>query len=184
MKNHNVSRLSMFTLAFGLLAALFVMTSIALAGASWTIDAGSTPEWNGTDWIFQGTVSLRNPHHYSCVHVTVPSGPNAASFSQLCSDGGGAGTFAFQCVIPGSSVAESSVPAEWYLFADSNSSCSSGNIVRGPGGSFGPTGPTAIVLGDTVINPNDGYLPSFLIAIMLMAAATGLVVLRKRRASG
>ena len=168
-------------LAIGMLVALLAITTIALAGASWTIDAEHTPTWNGVDWVFEGSVTLRNPHHYSCVHVSVPNGPNTGSFSQLCSGGGGAGTYAFQCVVSGSSVADSLAPAEWYLFADSNSSCNSGNIVRGPGGTFGPTGPTAISLWDAEVSTSEGFVRAVLIAIILMAAATGLVVLRKRR---
>lgn len=181
MNNARNQPRSMFAIAIVLLAAFFAATTIALAGASWNIDIGNTPYWDGNDWIFQGTVTLTNPHHYSCVHVSVPDGPNSGSYRHVCSGGGGAGTHNFQCVIPGASVADTSVPAQWYLFADSNSSCTSGNIVRGPEGYFGPTGPTAITLNEMTARVEYGNLPFILVAVVVIAAAAGLVVLWRGR---
>lgn len=181
MNNVRNPRWPILVIAIVFLAAFFAATGIALAGASWNIENGNTPYWDGTDWIFQGTVTLTNPHHYSCVHVIVPDGPNAGNFSQRCSGGGGAGTYNFQCVVSGSSVADTLVPAQWYLYADSNSSCSSGNIVRGPQGSFGPLGPTAITLSDVTVGARYGYMPFVLVAMAVVAVATGMIVLWKRR---
>jgi hypothetical protein len=183
MKNERNPRWSPLAIVTVLLAAFFMATTIALAGATWNIDIGNTPSWDGADWIFQGTVTLTNPHHYSCVHVSVPDGPNAGTYRHVCTGGGGAGTHSFQCVIPGSSVASTSVPAQWYLFADSNSSCTSGNIVRGPEGYFGPTGPTAVTLKEVAVGADYGYLPFILIAVVVIAAAAGLVVLWRGRSS-
>ena len=118
----------------------FILSTVALASATWLSTNG--PNWDGTNWVLTGTATISSPHHHVCMNVSIADGPNAGSFTMICS-----GTSSFTCTIPGSSIGGAS-STTWSLFASSSSGCGGNTTVGSPptGGEIGPTGPNAVNL--------------------------------------
>lgn len=165
--------------------ALLLATSAAFASATWSNISG--PTWNGAAWVLTGTVTLRSPHHYACMHVTVPDGPNAGTFSIRCPAGGTSGSHPFSCTVLQSQVAGATGLIPWYLFADSNSTCGRGNITLGnPGvnGSIDPSDPTVVSLAGRPVASGSGrpQVPLFLASAALLSGIS-IVFVRRRSTS-
>lgn len=165
---------------------LFASATSVFAAATWSNISG--PNWNGSAWVLDGTVTLRSPHHYACMHVTVPDGPNAGTFNLVCPASGTAGTHTFTCTLAASSVSGATSSIPWYLFADSNSSCAEGNTTLGTpnvNGSIDPTGPTAIVLAgaETLVSGTGSQLIVPL-ALLVVLSAASLLLLKRRAGTG
>lgn len=152
---------------------LFLTTTAVYAGATWHSTNG--PNENGSDWVLTGTATLSSPHHHVCMNVTVPEGPNAGSFTLLCS-----GTSNFTCSVPRVRITGSSVPVSWRLHADSASHCGGNQTTGSPptSGTF-PMSPTAISLltmETTAINSLFANAPGAFIAIGFLALSGLLTI--------
>ncbi|HEY53360.1 MAG TPA: hypothetical protein G4N94_07885 [Caldilineae bacterium] len=88
----------------------------------------------------------------------------------------------FTCTVAGNSVASSTSPITWSLFAASSTGCGGNTTTGSPptGGEFGPTGPNAVILQS--LNATATAPANWLVAALLAGFATlvGVYVLRKR----
>ena len=167
----------LFLVAFLLFCGLLLSGTTAFAGATWLGTNG--PNWNGTNWVQTGDVILTNPHHHVCMSVSVPDGPNAGSFTFLCS-----GTSSFNCTISGSSVSSSSGAITWQLSGHSSNSCG-GNTVGGPSGTFALNGtsPTAVTLSDSPSAMLSSNMVWVVIPLALLLLGVSLYVIRRNNNS-
>jgi len=168
MKNHSISLKFISRVFLVATTAILILATVAFAGATWLSTNG--PTWDGSSWVLTGTATISSPHHHVCMTLSVPDGPNAGTHTVQCSALGN-----FTCTVDGNSVASSTSPITWSLFAASSSGCGGNTTTGSPptGGQFGPTGPTSITLSGlnaTTIAPVNWFV------IVLLVGFTTLIV--------